>query len=53
VIRTVLEIEFKFPLQYDTIVHLLNRTEVRNKELANLEISVLKKELDGIFGELE
>ncbi len=53
VIRVVLEKEFKFPLQYDTIVHLLNRTEVRNKLLADLETSVLKKELDGIFGVLE
>lgn len=53
VIRNVLEKEFRFPLQYDTIVHLLNRAEVRNKELADLEISVLKKELDCLFGEIE
>ena len=53
VISCVLEKEFRFPLKYDTIVHLLNRAEVRNKELAHLEISVLKKELDGIFGVLE
>lgn len=53
VISYVLEKEFRFPLKYDTIVHLLNRAEVRNKELAHLEISVLKKELDGIFGVLE
>ena len=53
VISCVLDKDFRFPLQYDTIVHLLNRAEVRNKELASLEISVLKKELDCIFGKLE
>lgn len=53
VISYVLEKEFKFPLQYDTIVHLLNRAEVGNIELARLENSVLKKELDRIFGVLE
>ena len=52
-ISYVLEKEFKFPLQYDTIVHLLNRAEVGNIELARLENSVLKKELDRIFGVLE
>lgn len=53
VIRKILEQEFKFPLQYDTVLHLLNRAEVKSKELADLEISVLKKELDRVFGAIE
>lgn len=53
VIRNVLEKEFKFPLKYDTVVHLLNRAEVRNKDLSAIENSVLKKELDNVFGILE
>lgn len=53
VIRQVLENEFKFPLQYDTVVHLLNRIEVKDPTLAHLENPPLKTELDRIFGLIE
>ena len=49
VIRSILEKEFSFPLQYDTVVHLLNRVEVRDSSLAKLELSPLKSELDTLF----
>ena len=52
VIRNILAKEFKFPLQYDTIVHLLNRVEVRNKKLSELEGKPLRNELDSLFGKI-
>lgn len=51
VIDFVLKNDFQFPLQYDTVVHLLNRVEVNDAELKALETEPLKKTLDKIFVE--
>lgn len=52
VIRNILEKEFKFPLKYDTMVHLLNRVELKDTSLAKLESDSLRIELDNIFGKI-
>lgn len=52
VISNVINRDFNFPLKYDTVVHLLNRVEVKDKRLADLEPFPLKKELDKLFGEI-
>lgn len=48
VIDFVLNNAFEFPMQYDTVVHLLNRVEVNDPELMKLEKAPLKVLLDGI-----
>ena len=50
VISNVINRDFNFPLKYDTVVHLLNRVEVKDKRLAEIEPLPLKKELDNLFG---
>lgn len=50
VIDFVLKSDFQFPLQYDTVIHLLNRVDVQDKALMALEEAPLKKLLDGLFG---
>lgn len=52
VISSVLEKEFSYPLQYDTIVHLLNRIEVHDEKLLSIEAPPLKKEMDSLFGKV-
>lgn len=51
IIVNVLNSEFKFPLKYDTVVHLLNRLGVKSNLLAQIEPLPLKKELDNLFGQ--
>jgi hypothetical protein len=34
VLKIVMEKKFSYPLTYDTVLHLLNHIEVKNKELA-------------------
>lgn len=53
VLRLVMEKKFSYPLTYDTVVFLLNRIGVRNKNLSSLEMSVLKDDLDLLFGPID
>lgn len=53
VLKLVMEKKFSYPLTYDTVVFLLNRVGVKNKDLATLEIPVLKEDLDLMFGTLD
>lgn len=52
IIRAMLEKDFIFPLQYDTVVHLMNRLEVKDSMLANLENKTLREGLDKLFGKI-
>lgn len=52
VVGIVLNSDFAFPLQYDTIVHLLNRIEVHDAELAKFEKAPLSAELNKLLGTL-
>lgn len=45
--------KFSYPLTYDTVLHLLNHIAVKDKELANLEDSILRKDMDLMFGPVE
>ena len=49
----VLKNDFQFPLQYDTVIHLLNRVDVKDPELMSLENPPLHDMLDKIFNEIE
>lgn len=51
VIDFVLNNDFQFPLQYDTVIHLLNRLDVRDEALMALEMTPLKALLDSICKE--
>lgn len=53
VIDFVLNNEFQFPLQYDTVIHLLNRVDVCDPGLMEMEKAPLKNELNKIFGHKE
>ncbi len=53
VLKIVMEKNFSYPLTYDTVLHLLNHIEVKNKELADLEIPVLRSDMDFLFGTIE
>lgn len=53
VLKSVMEKKFSYPLTYDTVVFLLNRIGVRNKELAALELNVLKDDMDLMFGTID
>lgn len=48
VIDFVLNNDFQFPLQYDTVIHLLNRVDVQDAALMAMEKAPLKALLDGI-----
>lgn len=48
VIDFVLNNDFQFPLQYDTVIHLLNRVEVNDPELIELEKAPLKATMNKI-----
>lgn len=50
ILKTVMEKKFNYPLTYDTVLHLLNHIEVKNKELANMEDSLLRSDMDLLFG---
>lgn len=49
VVDFVLNNDFQFPLQYDTVVHLLNRVEVHDMGLMALEKAPLKDLLDRVI----
>lgn len=51
VIDFVLNNDFQFPLQYDTVIHLLNRVEVNDPELIKMEKAPLKAMLMKIVEE--
>ena len=51
VIDFVLNNEFQFPLQYDTVIHLLNRVDVQDEELMRMEKAPLRAMLDNIVEE--
>lgn len=51
VIDFVLKNDFQFPLQYDTVIHLLNRVEVNDAGLMALEKAPLKSMLRKFFDE--
>lgn len=53
ILKTVMEKKFNYPLTYDTVLHLLNHIEVKNKELANMEDSLLRSDMDLLFGSIE
>lgn len=53
ILKAVMEKKFSYPLTYDTVLHLLNHIEVKNKELANFEIPVLRSDMDMLFGHIE
>ena len=52
VIRAMMEKDFIFPLKYDTVVHLMNRLEVKDLMLANLENKILSERLDKLLGKI-
>lgn len=52
VIDFVLNNDFQFPLLYDTIIHLLNRVEVKDPVLMDMEKAPLKAMLDKIVEEI-
>ena len=49
VIDFVLKNDFQFPLQYDTVIHLLNRVEVRDAELIAMETAPLRDIMNKII----
>jgi ppGpp synthetase/RelA/SpoT-type nucleotidyltranferase len=53
ILKTIMEKKFSFPLTYDTVLHLLNHIDVKNKELADLEEHILKEDMDILFGTIE
>lgn len=53
VLKSVMEKKFSYPLTYDTVVFLLNRIEVKNKKLASYEMTVLKDDLDLLYGSID
>lgn len=53
VLKLVMEKKFSYPLTYDTVVFLINRVGVKNKELATLEMPVLKQDMDLWFGTID
>lgn len=53
VIDFVLNNDFQFPLQYDTVIHLLNRVDVQDVGLMKLEKAPLRVMLDNIEVEIK
>lgn len=53
VLKLVMEKNFSYPLTYDTVLHLLNHIEVKNKKLADLEIPVLREDMNMLFGPIK
>lgn len=47
------EKKFSFPLTYDTVLHLLNHIDVKDRELADLEVPILRNDMDLLFGTIE
>lgn len=53
VLKMVMEKHFSFPLTYDTVIHLINHIDVKNKELGRFEMPVLKSDMDLLFGSID
>lgn len=53
VLKLVMEKKFSYPLTYDTVVFLINRVGVKNRELTTLEMPVLKQDMDLWFGPID
>lgn len=53
VLKFVMENDFSYPLTYDTVVFLLNRIGVRNKNLVELEVPILKNDMDVMLGSID
>lgn len=53
VIDYALNNDFQFPLQYDTVVHLLNRVEVQDEGLMGMEKAPLRTVFDNIATEIK
>lgn len=54
ILKTIMEEKkFSFPLTYDTVLHLLNHIDVKDRELADLETPILRKDMDLLFGTIE
>ena len=49
VVDFVLNNDFQFPLQYDTVIHLINRVEVKDEDLMTLEKAPLRDWLNKIM----
>ncbi len=52
VIDFVLNNDFQFPLQYDTVIHLLNRVDVHDEGLMKLEKAPLRAVFENIQAEI-
>lgn len=51
VLQTIMnEPRFKFPLVYDTVLHLINRLVIKDCTLKGFEDKILKEDLDLLFG---
>lgn len=53
VIGNIMDKGFSFPLVYDTTLHLLNHICVKDTDLAAMEDTSLKEELDNLFGKIQ
>ena len=53
ILKNIMEKKFSYPLTYDTVLHLLNHIEVKNKKLADLELPVLRSDMELLFGTIE
>lgn len=49
ILHMMLNKNFRIPITYDTIIHIINRSEVHCKELELLENKILKEDLDDFF----
>lgn len=52
ILKLVMEKNFSYPLTYDTVLHLINHIDVKDKKLATFEDIILKQDMDIMFGEL-
>lgn len=52
ILKLVMEKNFSYPLTYDTVLHLINHIDVKDKKLATFEDKILKQDMDIMFGEL-
>lgn len=50
ILKEIMDKGFKFPLTYDTVLHLINRISVKDSGLARYEDKVLKQDMDFLFG---
>lgn len=52
ILKSIMEKGFAFPLTYDTVLHLINRIVIKDKNLANFEDKILKQDMDILFNPL-